>query len=177
MRRWKLYALVASASHTQLVTSWVENRLLACVSFSKLVQFHIHPPYIFTIPDWLNVKFHYFLIGPKVKILNTLTRLAPIYVTLCPVSQPVWTPSCALLVSLNVQAWLMWFPSYQDLRCPKAVEVYNINCSKKFPESLILTLTNGDPASSLYPPKQSVSVPLSCYTGSLQFPFYPNLNY
>jgi len=82
-----MYALLASASHTQLITSWVENRLLACVRFSKLVQFQIHPPLnILTVPDWLNVKFHYFLIGPKVKILNTLTPSAPIYVELFPVS-------------------------------------------------------------------------------------------
>jgi len=78
-----MYALLASVSRTQLVISWVENRLLACVRFSKLKFF---PPYILTVPDSLNVKFHYFLIGLKVKILNTLSPLAPIYVTLCPVS-------------------------------------------------------------------------------------------
>jgi len=53
--------------------SWVENRLIACVSFSKLVQFQIHPPppplNIPTVRDWPNVKFHYILIDPKVKIL------------------------------------------------------------------------------------------------------------
>ena len=42
----------------------------------------IPPLNIFTVPDWLNFKFLYFLIGPKVEILNTVTRLASIYVTL-----------------------------------------------------------------------------------------------
>jgi len=79
----KMYTLLASVSRTQIVTSKVWNRLLAGVRFSKHVQFQIHPPLnILTVPDWLNFKFHYFLIGPKVKILITVTRLAPIYVTL-----------------------------------------------------------------------------------------------
>jgi len=57
-------------------TTWLSYLLKTCtVTKSSL-----------TVPDWLNVKFHYFLIGPKVKILNTLTPLAPIYVTLFPVS-------------------------------------------------------------------------------------------
>jgi hypothetical protein len=52
-----------------------------------LVQFQIHPPLnILTVPNWLNVKFHYFLISQEVKILNTLLPLAPIYVTWFPVS-------------------------------------------------------------------------------------------
>jgi hypothetical protein len=77
---------LASVSYTQRLTSWVENRLLACVGFSKLVV-SIHPPLnILTVPDWLNFKCHYFQIGPKVKISNTLTPLAPIYVTLYPLS-------------------------------------------------------------------------------------------
>jgi hypothetical protein len=78
-----MYALLASISRTQLVTSRVQNRLLTCVRFSKLTEFQIHPPLnILTVPDWLNVKFHYFLRGPKVIILNTLMPLAPIYVML-----------------------------------------------------------------------------------------------
>ena len=47
---------------------------LACIRFSKLLSFKfiLPPPLnILTIPDWLNVKFHCFLIGPKVNILNT----------------------------------------------------------------------------------------------------------
>jgi len=83
----KMSALLASVSSTQLTTSWAENRLLASVRFSKLVQFHIHPPLnIFTLAEWLNVKFHCFLISSRVKILNTVTPLALIYVTLFPVS-------------------------------------------------------------------------------------------
>jgi len=39
-----MYELLDSASRTQLITSWVENRLLACVTFSKPLQFQIHPP-------------------------------------------------------------------------------------------------------------------------------------
>ena len=81
-----MYALLASVSRTQLITSWVENRLLACVSFSKLVVPNLSPLNILTVPDWLNVKFHYFLRGPKVKILNTLNPLTPIHVTLFRVS-------------------------------------------------------------------------------------------
>ena len=47
------------------------------------VQFQIHPLLnILTVPDWPKFKFNYFLVGPKVKILNTLTPLASIYVTL-----------------------------------------------------------------------------------------------
>jgi len=69
----KMYVLLASVSGTQLITFWAANRLFASVRFSKLVQFHIHPPLnIFTLPEWLNVKFHYFLISSKVKILNTV---------------------------------------------------------------------------------------------------------
>ena len=84
----KMYPLLASVSRTQPITSWVDNRLLACFSFSKLVQFQIHPPplYILTVPEWLNVTFHYTLRGPKFNILNTLSPLAPIYVTLFPAS-------------------------------------------------------------------------------------------
>jgi hypothetical protein len=64
-----------------------KNRLSALASFPKLVQFQIHPPLnIINIPDRLNVKFHYFLIGPKVKNFYTLTPLALIYVMLSPVS-------------------------------------------------------------------------------------------
>ena len=61
---------------TQLITSWVETDYSLELAFSKLVQFHIHPPLnILTPPDWLNVKFHYFLIGPKVKFFNTLKSI------------------------------------------------------------------------------------------------------
>jgi len=82
-----MFSLLVLVSCTQHITSWVENRLLACGSFSKLIEFQIHPALnILTVPNWLNVKFHYFLIGPKVKILNTVPPLVPIYVTLFPVS-------------------------------------------------------------------------------------------
>jgi len=53
------------------------------VRFLKTYKLQVHPPLNFlTIPNWLNVKFCCFLIGPKVKILNTLTPLASIYATL-----------------------------------------------------------------------------------------------
>jgi hypothetical protein len=82
----KMYGLLASVSRTQLITPWVEKRLLVCVRSSKSVQFQIHHPLnILTVPDWLNVTFHYFLIDPNVKILNTLTPVAPNFVTLLPV--------------------------------------------------------------------------------------------
>jgi hypothetical protein len=44
MHLWKMYSIIASVSRTQLVTSWVWNKLHACFMFSKLVQFQIHPP-------------------------------------------------------------------------------------------------------------------------------------
>jgi hypothetical protein len=70
----KIYALLASVSSTQLITSWAESRLFDSVRFSKLVQFHIYPRLnIFTLPEWLSVKFHCFLISSKVKILNAVT--------------------------------------------------------------------------------------------------------
>jgi hypothetical protein len=69
------------------ITSWVENGLLTFVRFSKLVQFQIQPLFnIRTVPSWLNVKFHYFLVDPEVKILNTFPQLAPIYISLLPMS-------------------------------------------------------------------------------------------
>jgi hypothetical protein len=53
----KLYALLASVSRTQLITSWVENRLLAYVKVSIFIQFQIHPPLnILTVPNWLTVQ-------------------------------------------------------------------------------------------------------------------------
>jgi len=60
---------------------------LVYVKVFKTRKPQVHPLLnILTLPDWLNVKFHYVLIGPKVKIFNTLTPLAPIYVMLFPVS-------------------------------------------------------------------------------------------
>ena len=58
------------------------KQTLACVRFSKLVSFKSTSPYTLTVADWLNVKFHCFLTGPKFKILNTFTPLALIHVTL-----------------------------------------------------------------------------------------------
>ena len=53
------------------------------VRFSKTRKLEVHPPLNFlTIPDWPNVRFRCFLIGPKVRILNTLTPLAFVYVKL-----------------------------------------------------------------------------------------------
>jgi hypothetical protein len=70
-------APLASVLRTQLIIYWVENRIFAFVRFPKLVPFQIHPPLnIFIVPNWLTVKFHHFLIGPKVKICNTLSPLA-----------------------------------------------------------------------------------------------------
>jgi len=56
----------------------------------KSRKLQVHPPLnILTDPDWLNVKFHCFLTGPRVKLLNSLTPLAHINVTLSPLSSPV----------------------------------------------------------------------------------------
>jgi hypothetical protein len=67
-----------SVTYTRLITSWVENRLLDYVKFSNSHSFKFTPPplNILTVPNWLTVKFHYSLIGSKVKNLNTLFLLA-----------------------------------------------------------------------------------------------------
>ena len=54
----------------------------------------------FVISSWL-----------KVTILNTLNPLVPIYITLLPLSQPVWTPTPVILGCRNGQGWLIWDPS------------------------------------------------------------------
>jgi len=82
-----VYIISLGITYTTYHILGTKHRRLPCVRLSKLVQFQIHSPLnILTLPDWLNVKFHYFLIGSKLKILNTLTPLAPIYVTLFPAS-------------------------------------------------------------------------------------------
>ena len=40
-----------------------------------LLKIH-HPINFLTVPNWMNIKFNYSRIGPKVKILNTLSPLA-----------------------------------------------------------------------------------------------------
>jgi hypothetical protein len=52
---WKMYALLASVSRTQLITSWVENRLLAYVKFSKSHSSNPPPLNILPLPNWLTV--------------------------------------------------------------------------------------------------------------------------
>jgi len=112
MHLWK-YSLLALVSRTQLVISKIWNRLLACVWFFKLVQFQIHPLLnILTVPNWLNFKLHYFLIGPKVKILSTVNRLVPIYVMLlhCRCScvlfhESYWFP---LIMQMYITVRLRW---------------------------------------------------------------------
>jgi len=73
----KLYVLLLGVTSTQLITSWVESRLIKCMKFSKHIQFHIlHPLKFLAVPNWLNVKFQYSVIGPKVDILSMLSLLA-----------------------------------------------------------------------------------------------------
>jgi hypothetical protein len=72
-----------------------------------LVQFQIQPHFnIRTVSSWLNVKFHYFLVGPEVKILNTFPQLAPIYIyRCCQCRNPCEILHAAYwFFSLNVQA-------------------------------------------------------------------------
>ena len=77
-----MYSLLALVSRTTCHVQGIKPTL-PCVRFSKTRKLEVHSPLIFlTIPDWLNVKFRCFLIGPKVRILNTLTPLAFIYVML-----------------------------------------------------------------------------------------------
>ena len=60
---------------------------------------------------WLEMLNFIISNWSKVTILNTLNPLVPTYVTLLPLSQPVWTPTCVILGCLNGQAWLIWDPS------------------------------------------------------------------
>ena len=53
-------------------------------TLSNTVSVPVSFPVSVTVTDLLNVKIHYFPIGLKVKILNTLTPLAPIHLTLFP---------------------------------------------------------------------------------------------
>ena len=51
----KMYALLASVSRTQLITSWVGNRLLPYVKIQKRTV-QIHSPFnILTLPNWLTI--------------------------------------------------------------------------------------------------------------------------
>jgi len=48
------------------------------IGFQNPSRFKSPPPpvlNILTVPDWLNVKFHYFATVPKVKILNTFNSI------------------------------------------------------------------------------------------------------
>jgi len=60
---------------------------------------------------WLKMLNFVISNWSKVTILNALNPLVPIYVTLLPMSQPVWTPTRVILGCLNGQAWLIWNPS------------------------------------------------------------------
>jgi hypothetical protein len=87
MYGWALENNVFTASfgaRTELVTFRVSTRLHFALGFSKLVSFKFIPSYyfFFIIPDWPNVKFRCSLIDPQVRIVNILTPLASIYVTL-----------------------------------------------------------------------------------------------
>jgi hypothetical protein len=60
---------------------------------------------------WLKLLNFVISNWSKVTILNTLNPLIPIYVTLLPLWQPVWTPKRVILGCLNGQAWQIWDPS------------------------------------------------------------------
>jgi len=52
----KMYALVALISRTQLITSWVGKRLLACVTVSNSHSSYPSPTLnILILPNWLTV--------------------------------------------------------------------------------------------------------------------------
>jgi hypothetical protein len=144
-----MYALLASISRKQLVTSRVQNRLLACVRFLKLIQFQIHPPLnILTVPDWLNVKFHYFLRGPKVKISNTLMPLTLIYVMLfhcCHLCELLHMSNRFVLMCVtNLVSFLARF------KVPKSCQILQYQLFQKVPQAI--NFDTNKPASSLYPP-------------------------
>ena len=83
----KLYVFLLGVISTQLITSWVQSRLITCIRFSKLVQFQIHPTLNFlAVANWLTVKFQYSVIGPEVKIFSMLSIMAATYLMLFPMS-------------------------------------------------------------------------------------------
>ena len=105
-RHWKMYALLASVSCAQLITSMVENRLLTFVRFSKLIQLH-------TPPSPLDIR-----IVPKISLLpnRSKSQNCEYFNTtgshLCNVVSRVITcvnSASVLLASLNVQAWLICY--------------------------------------------------------------------
>ena len=64
----KMYALLASVSRTQVITSWKGNRLIAYVKVSNSLSSNPPPFNILALPNWLTVKSHYSLIESTVKI-------------------------------------------------------------------------------------------------------------
>ena len=130
----KLCTSCLGVTWAQNVTSWLQNTTPLAFGVSKLAQFKIHATLNFvTVPDWLTVTFRYFLTGPKVEILSALSPLAATHLTLFPVSNS-YEPHCARpLVFLNVPVWLIWYPPQHDLRCPRAVKVYNFEMFHEVP--------------------------------------------
>jgi hypothetical protein len=53
MRSWKIHALLVSIIWTQPISSWVEDRLLATVTIQNSISYS--PPFILTVPNWLNI--------------------------------------------------------------------------------------------------------------------------
>jgi hypothetical protein len=152
----KMYALLALVSRTPVIASWVENRLLASVRFLNLVQFQIYPPpfIVLTVPDWLNVKILYFLIGPNVKNFEYFNSIGS---HLCNVVSSV--VNCANSFTSHagfpqcVRVWLIWYISQHDLICQELSQFAMLVVpKKKFPEPLISTMTNSEPVNSLFPP-------------------------
>jgi len=78
LKRYPLLALVREGN-LSLLSYRTDSFSLG---FPKLASFHFTTFLKFlTVPNCLNVKFRCSLIGPKVRILNTITPLASIYVT------------------------------------------------------------------------------------------------
>jgi len=86
-----------------LLTDW----LLVYPGFSISSKFQMKSDSSYWL-KMLNIRIYNW---SKVTTLNTLNPLVPIYVTLLPLSQPVWTPTRVILGCLNGQAWLIWDPS------------------------------------------------------------------
>jgi hypothetical protein len=104
LRRCKMYAFQTSVSRAR------PGEKKGPISFSYVFQNSysskfVHPPtpalYIHAVTDWLNFKFRYFPIGTKLKILKTLSPLAPIHVMLLAVLRPceLRQASCWFLVT------------------------------------------------------------------------------
>ena len=112
--------------------------------FPKLASFKFTPFLKFlTVTNWSNVKFRCSLTGPKVRILNTLTPLASIYVTFFHCCRPRVNSFTRLTNFFRVQACLTLqiFPHTHDLNSPRSCQGFQSQSSFLFFFQLFLPHT------------------------------------